>query len=405
MIDLIIRNARVVWTAGEADVVCGTGMSQLSVMDRADVGVDGGRIAFCKPDAGQRARHEIDADGRVLLPGFVDCHTHMCWAGSRLDEWERRLEGASYLELLEAGGGIMSTVRAVRAAREDELAELLLARLEAALSEGTTTVEVKSGYGLNTESELKMLRAIDAAAARWQGTVVKTACIGHAIDPDEPRAIERTIEETLPAVHEAFPHVPIDAYCEQGAWSLEDCLRLFDRAIALGHPCRVHADQFHALGMTSAAVERRFVSVDHLEASTADEVRTLAGSSTLGVLLPCSGFHVDGRYADGRRLIDAGGAVAIGSNCNPGSAPCLSMPMTMALAVRFCRLRPSEAIAAATVNGARVLGLSDRGRVRPGERADLVLLGAKDERVLSHDFGSRAVDVVICKGRIVRSGQ
>ncbi|GAB4386157.1 MAG: imidazolonepropionase [Phycisphaerales bacterium] len=401
MIDLVVRNARVVTPTVRTGIVRGSDMKRLHTLHPCDVAVDAGIIKAVGPDLPAIGRREIDADGRVLLPAFIDCHTHMCWAGCRLDEWERRLAGATYLELLEAGGGIMATVRAVRRAGEDELAALLLARLEAALREGTCTAEVKSGYGLDTESELKMLRAIDRAARQWAGTLVMTACIGHALDPDEPHCVERTITQTLPAVHEAFPGVAIDAYCEKGAWSLEDCLRLFDAARELGHPCRVHTDQFNALGMTSAAVERGFRSVDHLESSVEDEIRRLAASDTIGVILPCSGFHVDRRYADARRLIDFGGAVAVATNCNPGSAPCLSMPMAMAIGVRCCGLSPAEAVTAATANAGMVLGLGDRGRLEPGLRADMVMLHTRDVRALTHDFGSRPVRLVVCAGRVV----
>jgi imidazolonepropionase len=325
----------------------------------------------------------------------------------------------------------MSTVRAVRAASEDELVESLLALLEFMLREGTTTVEVKSGYGLTTEDELKMLRAIRRAGDRWVGTVIPTACIGHALDPEVDRAvfIRSTIDGTLPAIHAEFPGVAIDAYCEQGAWSLAECLRLFEKAAQLGHVCRVHADQFNTLGMTEAAVKDGFRSVDHLEATGPEGLRALAASETLGVMLPCSGFHTDGRYADGRGFIEAGGALAIATNWNPGSAPCGSMPTAIALATRFlgrevpdrapattaaptdnarsamncaCGVSSAEAISAATVNAAAVLGLADRGRLTPGARADLVLLRHTDERMLAQEFGGRHVDVVVCGGRVVR---
>ena len=406
MSGVLFRNARVLTMGAGDGARRAAGMRELGAIDGADVLVDKGLVAAVGAGlpvpAGART---IECDGRVLMPGFVDCHTHLCWAGDRVDEWERRLAGASYLELLEAGGGIMSTVRAVRGAGEAQLTEALLGRLDAALAEGTTAVEIKSGYGLDTASELKMLRAIAAAAEQWPGTVRLTACIGHAIDPDQPDMVRRTIEETLPAVHAEFPGIAVDAYCEKGAWSLADCVALFERAAELGHPCRVHADQFNALGMVAAAVARRFVSVDHLEATPAEDLRALAGSGTVGVLLPCSGFCVDGRYADGRALVDVGGAVAVATNCNPGSAPCLSVPMAISLAVRGCGLTAAEAIVGATVNGAAVLGLGGRGRIAVGGPADLALLRYRDERELAHSFGARAVELVMIGGAVVSGGQ
>ncbi len=405
---ILLQNARVLTLAGDAPRR-GAALGDLGVRDRCDVLVREGRIERVEPGiAHARGVRTIDARGRVLMPAFVDCHTHACWAGDRLDEWELKQRGASYLEILGRGGGIMSTVRAVRAASEDELVERLAERLDWMLREGTTTVEVKSGYGLDTEAELKMLRAIARAGEAWAGTAVPTACIGHAIDPDagEPNAfIERTIAETLPAVHQAFPGVAIDAYCEQGAWPLADTVRLFERARELGHPLRVHADQFHALGMVEEAVRLGAVSVDHLEATGPASLRALASSETFGVMLPCAGFHLDGRYADGRAFVDAGGAFAIATNVNPGSAPCASVPMAIALAVRHLGLTAAEAIGAVTVNAAALLGLRDRGRIEPGLRADLVLLRHRDERQLGFEFGGSPVDAVFCNGRIVFGGE
>ena len=261
-------------------------------------------------------------------------------------------------------------------ASEPELAGLLLARLNRMLAHGSTTIEVKSGYGLDTESELKMLRAIARAAEAFPGTVIATACIGHAIDPDvaHNQFVRRTIDETLPSVTAEFPGIALDAYCEKGAWSLEECLALFDAGRAAGHPIRVHADQFNAMGMIEAAVERGFASVDHLEASDIRGLRRLAESETFGVMLPASGFHLDDRYGDGRAFIDAGGKLALATNYNPGSAPCWSMPFVIALAVRKLGLTPAEAIHASTAVGAELLGLEDRGKIEPGMRADLVVL-------------------------------
>lgn len=400
---MLIVNARVLTLAGPAGPRTGADLADLGVLDRGWVLVDNGTIARVEPgEPGEaetaRAGRTIDAQGRVLMPSFVDAHTHACWAGDRLDEWERKLGGATYLELLQAGGGIMATVGAVRGASEDELAERLSTRLGWMLAEGTTTVEVKSGYGLTTADELKMLGAISRAGRCWPGTVVPTACIGHAKDPGQADFVGRTINETLPAVHEAYPSVAIDAYCERGAWSLDETIALMTRARALGHPIRVHADQFNALGVTPWAGRSGALSVDHLEATPPDQLAALARSETFGVMLPCSGFQVDGRYADGRGFVDAGGRLVVATNCNPGSAPTSSMPMAIALAVRHLGITTSEAIAACTINAAALLGLGDRGRIVPGQRADLVLLRWTDERQLGYEFGGNPVDLVVCRG-------
>ncbi|MEM7052969.1 MAG: imidazolonepropionase [Pseudomonadota bacterium] len=367
-----------------------------------DVLIEHGRIqAIAHALEMESAAQSVAANGRVLLPGFVDCHTHACLAGSRLDEWQQKLAGVDYLELLQAGGGIMSTVRATRAASEDELVELLLHRLLRMLKLGSTTIEVKSGYGLDTENELKMLRAIHRAAQQFPASVVATACIGHAIDPDveHNRFIKQTISETLPAVTAEFPGIALDAYCEQGAWSLDECLRLCEAGQEANHPIRVHADQFNALGMIEAAVERGFVSVDHLEASSTHGLEALAASATFGVMLPASGFHLDGRYGDGRAFVDAGGRLALATNYNPGSAPCYSMPFVIQLAVRTLGLSIDEALQASTQAGADLLGLSDRGRIEVGQRADLLLLDETDVRNLAFEFGSAPIHSVICHGQ------
>jgi imidazolonepropionase len=399
---ILIRNARVLTLSDGSRPRRGNELAELSPIACGSVLIDGGLVSAVGKDIEPSPEAEvIDARGRVLMPAFVDCHTHACYAGDRLDEWELKQRGATYLEILESGGGIMSTVRAVRAASREELAESLLGRLNAMLREGTTACEVKSGYGLSTVDELKMLGAIADAAARWPGRVRMTACIGHAKDAEVSDFVERTIRETLPAVHQTYPDCTIDAYCEQGAWSLHETVRLFEAAADLGHPLRIHADQFNELGMLDAAIGLGAVSVDHLEATSPHALVRLAESETMGVMLPCSGFHVDGRYADGRRFVDAGGALAIATNCNPGSAPCLSMPMAIALAVRHLGLTAAEAVAASTINGAALLGYGDIGTIEPGKPADLVLLRHTDERQLGYEFGGRHAELVICAGRVV----
>ncbi len=400
---VLIRSARVLTMAGPRPRR-GAALGDLGLLERADVLVEGERVRSVSSHPASDIpppTSTIEADGRVLMPAFVDGHTHACWAGARLDEWDRKRCGATYLEILAAGGGIMSTVRAVRAATEAQLADLLLERLAVMRRLGTATVEIKSGYGLSTEHELKMLRAIRRAAGEWPGTIRMTALLGHAVDPDQPGFVGRTIDETLPAVSQEFPGITVDAYCESGAWSVADCVRLFERAREFGHPIRVHADQFNSLGMIPEAVRLGARSVDHLEASTPEDLDRLAASDTFGTILPVCGFHVDGRYADGRRFVDAGSLLALATNYNPGSAPSPSMPMAIALAVRHCGLSPAEAIAAATVNAAELLGMHDRGQIAPGQRADLILLRHTDERMLAYEFGDNPVDAMILGGALL----
>jgi imidazolonepropionase len=387
-VSLLIRHARLVPGAG------------LGPPFRGSLRVRGEHIAelgtTLSPEPGERV---LEAGERVLLPGLVDAHTHAIFAGDRLDEFELRQQGKTYLEILAAGGGILSTVRAVRATSEEQLAESLGERLRVMLEQGTTSVEVKSGYGLSTEGELKMLRAIRRAAQGFPGTVVATALLGHALDPEQPHFLERVLDETLPAVHAEFPGLAIDAFCERGAFSVADCRRLFERALELGHPVRLHTDQFTALGGLQLALELGARSVDHLEATPRTDLERLARSQTFGVLLPVSGFHTDDRYADARTLLDAGGKLVLASNYNPGTSPCSSLPFVIGLGLRKLGLSVPEAIQACTQTAAELLGLGDRGTLAVGARADLILLRHRDERLLGYELGGNPVDRVIVAGR------
>lgn len=399
---VLITNARVL-TMAEGDLPRrGSAMSNLAPIQNGTILIQDGTISAVSASSSNSPDAKvINARGRVVMPAFIDAHTHACWAGDRLDEWEQKQRGATYLEILKAGGGIMSTVRAVRNASIEELTHDLLTRLNAMLKEGTTACEIKSGYGLTTTDELKMLDAIAAATKQWPGRVSPTACIGHAKDPETPNFVDQTINETLPAVHERYPGITIDAYTEEGAWSVDETVRLFKAAKELGHPLRIHADQFNALGMLEEAVNLGALSVDHLEATTPESFKHLAQSKCMGVMLPCSGFHVDSRYADGRSFIDANGSLVIATNANPGSAPCLSMPMSIALAVRHLGITAAEAITASTINAAHLLGYTDSGILQTGMRADLIMLRHTDERQLGYEFGGSHVDLVMCNGQII----
>lgn len=398
LMPILIRNARILTLAGGERPRRGMALGELGIIPAGDVLVADGKIAVVAPKVEASSDAEvIDAQGRVLMPGFVDCHTHACWAGDRLDEWEQNLKGVPYLDILKAGGGIHATVRAVREATKKQLAAGLKARLDAMLRDGTTTVEIKSGYGLTTEAEMKMLRAIVRAGTEWPGTIVPTALLGHAFEGNLDDYARMVLKEMLPEVSREFPDIAVDAYVEKNAWSVEACVKLFEKA-SKHHPLRVHADQFNSLGMIAEAIRLHARSVDHLEASTKANLIALAQSTVMGVILPCTGFHTDQRYAKAGFFVDQDGAVALATNCNPGSSPTHSMPFAIQLAVRFCKLTPAEAIAAATVNAAIVLGLKDRGTIEAGQRADLLLLHHRDERQLAYELGGNPVDVVICGG-------
>ncbi len=403
MTSLTIANARVLTLAGPEHVRRGASLRNLGVIENGFVRIEDGRIARVgEGEPRGRDGTIVDADGRVVMPCWVDCHTHACWAGARFSEYEMRLAGASYLDVLRAGGGIMSTVRAVRAASEETLCANLLTRLDRLAANGTSVVEVKSGYGLTPDDELKMLRAIRSAAGQTRQIVSATFLGAHAVDEGDPHCVERMITEALPAVAREFPGITCDAFCEEGAWSLADTRRLFEAAKAQGCKLRVHTDQFTSNGMTRLAIEMGAVSVDHLEAINPDDLCHLARSETIGVLLPISGFQLDDRFAPARELVDAGAAIAIASNCNPGTALVSSMIPAVSLAVRRLRLTPAEAIVAATYNAACVLGLEfETASLEPGKRADVQLLDVRDERELGFDMGMPSPRLVVIDGEVV----
>lgn len=409
MNSFIIVNARILTLAGENAPRRKEALRELGVIENGFLAVKDGlieHVAEGLPDEDFINSHPdapvVDANGRVVMPAFVDCHTHTCWAGSRLEEFEMGLEGVPYLEILKKGGGIMSTVRAVREASKEDLSYDVLGRLGLMASQGTTTVEIKSGYGLTTESELKMLRAIHDASQDVPQLIVGTFLGAHAIDPEQENFTDIVIHETLPAIVQEFPGITCDAYCETGAWSVEETTKLFEKAIELDCPIRAHVDQFNALGMLSRAVDFGARSVDHLEHSTDEELQILAKSNTIAVLLPASGFCLNDAYARGRYIADIGCPLAIATNYNPGSAPSPSMPFTISLACRRLGLTPAEAITASTFNSACVLNLQDRvGSLEVGKQADLQLIDCEDERDIAWHIAAGGPLLVAIKGEIV----
>lgn len=408
----VFRDCRVVGLPAEQGLSRSAAFGQLATLARADVTVDKGQIRIITPVLADSARKrnvprgttEVLCHGRVLMPGFIDAHTHACFAGSRYEEWEQKRRGVPYLEILRRGGGIMSTVRATRAASEAELAELLLERLWVMLRCGTTSVEVKSGYGLGTEHEMKMLRAIASAARQWPGTVRMTALLGHAIDEAQPGFVGITVRQTLATLAAEFPPeagTAVDVFCEEGAWSFDQSVLLINRARELGFVVRAHADQFNALGLVAAAPRLGLASVDHLEVTGKQALIELAASATAGVWLPNTPLHLGSPQGKPRPFVEAGGAMCIASNYNPGSGPSASMPETIAHAVRCLNLTVPEAINAATINPSRLLRLPDRGVIKVGARADLLLLRHRDERALAFELGESGVQLVMCAGEIV----
>ncbi|GAB4575090.1 MAG: imidazolonepropionase [Anaerolineae bacterium] len=354
----------------------------------------------------------IDATGKLVTPGLVDPHTHFVWAGDRAEEFERRIAGATYQEIMAEGGGINRTMRATRAASLEYLVEQGLRRLDTALQHGTTTVEIKTGYGLNTEAELKMLNAIATLEARHPIRVVPTFLGAHAIPPeyaDNPDGyVDLVINEMLPAVAEwKSQHWPgnlfCDVFCEQGAFSLAQTRRILEAARHYSLLLKIHVDEFEPLGGTRLGVELGAVSVDHLDVTPDDEIALLGQSKTIGVSLPTTPFGLGAsHYPPVQKLLDAGAAIALATDCNPGPAWTENMQFVLALATRYHRMPPAQALVACTLNAAHALALGTQvGSLTPGYAADLVIWQTGDYRELGYHFGVNLVEQVIIGGQTV----
>lgn len=382
----------------------------------------------------------LDASGCVVLPGFVDPHTHLVWAGDRAAEFEQKMAGAKYLDILAAGGGILATVRATRAASPEQLLAEARPRLERMFAHGTTTAEAKTGYGLDTETELKLLEALWRLDAEGPLEIVPTFLGAHAVAPeyrDDPQGYTDLIcREMLPAVlalsgapegcedevplpsarfvsdprsarASAQRHLPfVDVFCERGAFDLAQSRQILAEAKRLGFPLKIHADEFEDLGGVPLAVELGAVSADHLVKTGADGVAALGKSDTVAVSLPCTPFGLaESEYTPAGEILAAGGTLALATDLNPGTAWNESMQFVTALACRALRLTPAQAIAAATINAAHAIGRASRiGSLEPGKQADLLVLSVPDYRQLGYRFGTNLVRQVVKRGRVYQVG-
>ena len=341
---------------------------------------------------------ELDGTGLAAIPGLVDCHTHPAFAGDRVGEFALRAVGATYEELLAAGGGILSTMRATREAGRDVLREIVVRHREAMVRHGTTTFEGKSGYGLDRDTELAQLDAIAAAGGvpTWLGA--------HAVPPEQPDAdayVDWALDEVLPDA--AKVAVAADVFVERGAFGVEPARRYLRACADAGLALRLHGDQLTEMGAVPLALELRARSVDHLESTGPAGVSALAASDVAAVLLPVAALYLDKPMPPARALVDAGAIVALATDFNPGSAFCESLPVVATLACTKLGLSPEEALGAMTVNASHVLGLADRGRIAPGLRADIVLLDAPDWRHLAYHLSGDLVHTVVREGRAVVS--
>jgi imidazolonepropionase len=381
----------------------------------------------------------LDASGCAVLPGFVDPHTHVIWSGDRAAEFEQKMAGAKYLDILASGGGILSTVRKTRLASLETLMAETRLRLGSMFAHGTTTAEAKTGYGLQTESEIRMLETILKLNAEGPLELAPTFLGAHAIPPEyqgDPQGFtDHLCNEMLPAVRlwweaHSFDYTHsntgnsdrqqltanrqsltaprqlpfVDVFCETGAFDLAQSRQILSRAKELGFPLKLHADEFDNLGGASLAAEMGSASADHLVRTSDADIAALARSDTVAVSLPCTPFGLaEKEYTPARKILAAGGFLALATDCNPGTAWCESMQFVIALACRTLRLTPAQAIAAATINAAHAIRRADRiGSIEPGKQADLLVLAVPDYRQLGYRFGTNLVKQVVKRGKVYK---
>ncbi len=450
--DLIIYNASQLLTcASGGKPKRGTAMQNVGIIENGALAIkDKAIIAVGKYDEivkNFESENVIDAHQKVICPAFVDPHTHIIYAGNRLNEFELKIKGADYLEILENGGGILSTVRQTRETSLKDLVEQSLKRLDKLLELGVATCEVKTGYGLDTETELKMLAAIFALDKIHTVDLIPTFLPAHAVPPEykgkENDYVDLICNEMLPSAARLYAldkidfdriksqtaenaeegagigsyqfsesdwllitqNNPffIDVFCEKNAFNLEQSKRILEAGKRFGMKIKAHVDEFTNLGGARMAIELGAISIDHLDSTSEEEIRLLADSDTVGIVTPTVNFNFgSAHFADARKMIDAGCAIAVSTDYNPGSAPCPSQPLAMAIACRYQKLLPSEAFNAATINAAFGLGLGDKiGSLEVGKQADVLILDTDDFRQVAYEFGGNFVESIIKKGKIL----
>lgn len=407
----LVRNARIHTPVDGGRPLAGEDQAKLRIHDPGAMIIRDGLIADIGPEPEILAKTdrdsmdgEIDGGGRCLIPGFVDPHTHICFAATREAEFGLRLAGTPYLEILKQGGGILSSVRAVRAVDEETLYAHTLSHVTRAMGLGTTTLEIKSGYGLDTETELKMLRVIDRISRNTPLDVAATFLGAHAVPEEYRRQPERfvdlVIDEMLPAVTEQGIARFCDVFCEKGVFTIEQGRRILSAAKELGLGVKIHADEVHDLGGAALAAEQTAASADHLLAAGDGGLEAMAAAGVIGVLLPATAYSLRKPYARARRMIELAVPLALATDCNPGSSYTESMPFAFGLAVMNMELSPAEALNGATLNAAYAIRMSDRvGSLDVGKQADFLLLEGESPAILAYHAGVSSVAAVYKKGK------
>jgi imidazolonepropionase len=404
--DTLITGISQLVTATGSEPKSGRAMRELKIVEQAAIAISSGLIAWTgrASEWTGAAETTVDVGGRAMVPGLVDPHTHAIWAGDRLNDFEARTSGSTYEEILATGGGIRSTIRATAAASQDDLVALAKPRIDSLVASGATTIEVKSGYGFTPSAELAMLEAIHTLSAISSARIISTLLIHipPALAADRPCYRKEVCEKLIPEVARRKLATAIDIFVEKEAWQVAEAEELFNHAHQYDLAVKLHSDQFHCIGGVELGIRMGALSIDHLEASGQEQIEKIAASSTIATVLPGVSLHLGIPSAPGRKLIDAGAAVAVGTDLNPGSSPLFSTSEALALSVRLNGLTAQEALVAGTVNAACALGLRDAGRLEVGCPADFLVLRGSDWRELVYTLGTNPAKDVWIGGKRVK---
>ncbi len=406
-LDILIKNAAELLTCKSLNPKMpkvGKDLANLRIITNGAVGIKNGRIVFVGKTnkAKFSARIIIDAKDKVVMPGFVDCHTHAIFAGSRENEFLKKLQGMAYLDILKQGGGILSTVEKTRKASKEELYRLAIKRFKQIIEYGTTTVEVKSGYGLTFKDEKKILEVASMLEKKLPIDIVRTYLGAHAVPKDLKK--EQYIKEVLSSLKKIKQYAEFcDVFCEKGIFTVKETYEILTAAKKSGFKLKLHGEQYNILNSPELAVKLKAVSVDHLDHISEFGIKTLKDSGVIGVLLPGVTFYLnEERYAPARKLINRNVAVAIATDFNPGSCPSFNMQLMITLACLKMKMLPAEAINSTTINAAFAIDrASEIGSLEVGKKADLIILGVKNHNMLPYYFGVNLVEKVIKNGKMI----
>jgi len=404
VLDLLIKNAHLATPLGK-EPVKGNDFGQIQITKNVNIGIEGGKIAYVGADVLEAAQ-TLDAAGQLVTPGLVDCHTHLVFGGSRQNELALKLGGADYLEILAAGGGILSTVKATRAATADELYVRAAGFLDEMLSHGTTTVEAKSGYGLNCETELKQLDVAAKLHKEHKMDVVSTFMAAHAIPAEykeNPDAyVDFIVNTAIPEVSEKKLAEFCDIFCEKGVFDLAQSRRVLQAAKDAGFGLKIHANEINNLGAAVLAAELGAVSAEHLIASNDDDMDALAAAGVVAVLLPTTSFYLGKDFANAEKMLQKGIAIAVASDFNPGSSPNFNLQLSMTIACLKYGLNPAQVLTAVTLNAACAINRGDvKGSIEMGKDADLVIWNCPDLDYLFYRFGNNQAKHIIKNGELI----